>query len=234
METYLPYIVAAILCICVLVATVEFVITLRRVRGDLQTFVHTTCQTMDQVEPVIQKIDATLDDLQPSVKELSSLLEDTHVTVAQLQGQLNTTEVILEHVREVSDSAAGAANTVAGVAQGAISGITSTASTFAQHFMSGYKASRHMFDRVGDDDAPGETRVQIPGEDPAQAALRDVAHDVDDAHATGVAADVAGSTAETPNTSAHTQTRPTYAARTYITYPEPAATNKDGDTKHEQ
>ena len=228
METYLPYIVAAILCICVLVATVEFVITLRRVRGDLQTFVHTTCQTMDQVEPVIQKIDATLDDLQPSVKELSSLLEDTHVTVAQLQGQLNTTEVILEHVREVSDSAAGAANTVAGVAQGAISGITSTASTFAQHFMSGYKASRHMFDRVGDDDVPGETRVQIPGEDPAQVPSRDDAHDAD------AAADVAGSTAETSTTFAHTQTRPTPAARTYITYPEPAATNKDGDTKHEQ
>lgn len=234
METYLPYIVAAILCICVLVATVEFVITLRRVRGDLQTFVHTTCQTMDQVEPVIQKIDATLDDLQPSVKELSSLLEDTHVTVAQLQGQLNTTEVILEHVREVSDSAAGAANTVAGVAQGAISGITSTASTFAQHFMSGYKTSRQMFDRVGDDDVPGETRVQIPGEDPAQVPSRDDAHDADDAHAAGAAADVAGSTAETPTTFAHTQTRPTHAARTYITYPEPAATNKDGDTKHEQ
>lgn len=230
METYLPYIVAAILCICVLVATVEFVITLRRVRGDLQTFVHTTCQTMDQVEPVIQKIDATLDDLQPSVKELSSLLEDTHVTVAQLQGQLNTTEVILEHVREVSDSAAGAANTVAGVAQGAISGITSTASTFAQHFMSGYKTSRQMFDRAIDEDAPGEARGQIAGGDPAYA----VGHDVDDTHDAGAAAHVAGSTAETPNTSAHTQTRPTYPARTYITYPETAATNKDGDTEHEQ
>lgn len=234
METYLPYIVAAILCICVLVATVEFVITLRRVRGDLQTFVHTTCQTMDQVEPVIQKIDATLDDLQPSVKELSSLLEDTHVTVAQLQGQLNTTEVILEHVREVSDSAAGAANTVAGVAQGAISGITSTASTFAQHFMSGYKTSRQMFDRVSDEDASGEARGQIASGDPAYAVGQAVGHDVDDTHDAGAAAHVAGSTAETPNTSAHTQTRPTYAARTYITYPEPAATNKDGDTEHEQ
>lgn len=147
MDMYVLSICAILICVCMIVGCIAWVKTLASIRSHASKLTHATTETLEQIQPVIQKLDATLDDIQPAIKELQPLEQEARLSFCALNAQLEQTGAILENVREVSGTAAGVTHSVAGVAQGALSALTNTATSVAQNFIEGYSASKHMMEK---------------------------------------------------------------------------------------
>lgn len=147
MDANILSICAVLICICVIVGCIAWVKTLASIRTHATKLTNATTETLEQIQPVIQKLDATLDDIQPAIKELQPLEQEARLSFCALNAQLEQAGAILENVREVSGTAAGVTHSVAGVAQGAISALTNTATSVAQNFIEGYSASKNMMEK---------------------------------------------------------------------------------------
>lgn len=142
MEQYLLPIGVCVGVLFVLVVGVEIVITMHQVRKNFTRITNSTCETLDQVQPVVQKIDASLDDLAPSIARMDALTQKTERTLDALNEELEVAHVILDNASEISKKTIGVSNALTQAAESTISGITGCASSFAKNFIKGYKSAR--------------------------------------------------------------------------------------------
>lgn len=142
MEQYLLPIGVCVGVLFVLFVGVEIVITMHQVRKNFTRITNSTCETLDQVQPVVQKIDASLDDLAPSIARMDALTQKTERTLDALNEELEVAHVILDNASEISKKTIGVSNALTQAAESTISGITGCASSFAKNFIKGYKSAR--------------------------------------------------------------------------------------------
>lgn len=142
MEQYLLPIGVCVGVLFVLVVGVEIVITMHQVRKNFTRITNSTCETLDQVQPVVQKIDASLDDLAPSIARMDALTQKTERTLDALNEELEVAHVILDNASEISKKTIGVSNALTQAAESTISGVTGCASSFAKNFIKGYKSAR--------------------------------------------------------------------------------------------
>ena len=142
MEQYLWLLGVVVGIAFVLFVGIEIVITMHNVRKNLSRITTTTCDTLDQVQPVVQKIDATLDDLAPSIARMDVLTQKSERTLDAINEELEVAHVILDNASEISKKTVGVSNALTSVAESTISGITGCASSVAKNFLKGYKTAR--------------------------------------------------------------------------------------------
>jgi len=98
-------------------AIVELAMTLRKARASIDDLLHTTNDTLEQVQPIIGKVDGLMDDIQPEVaplmENLNSVLGESNTTVTRVNE-------ILGDVSSVSDAASSFTTNVKAAADGTV------------------------------------------------------------------------------------------------------------------
>ena len=173
MDTNILIIVAICVCALVLVLVlIEAILTLRRIRSDIGRLVDTTCETCEQVQPVVQKLDAALDDLHPTIVQLEPLALKSSQTLDTINRQLEATEDILSDVSKISAQAAGVSTTLDQAAKTAISGIAKATSSVASNFLQGYTSAKNAIEKglasPSDDETPD--RPLLTHQEPASSS----------------------------------------------------------------
>lgn len=109
-------------------AVVELALTIRRARGAVDDVTRAANETIEQVQPVIAKLDGAMDDLQPSLKQVDPIVAKASVALDEANEGLRKVNGILGDVSTVSGTAAGVTdvvNQVTNAAADAASGIVS-------------------------------------------------------------------------------------------------------------
>ncbi|OFK24836.1 hypothetical protein HMPREF2826_06360 [Olsenella sp. HMSC062G07] len=107
-------------------ALVELALTIRKARGTVEVLGRSANDTIEQVQPVIAKLDGTMDDLQPAIKQVDPLVEKIGVAVVEATQSVGKVNVILDDVSHVSGTAAdvtGVVNQVANNAASSVNGV---------------------------------------------------------------------------------------------------------------
>ena len=90
-------------------AVVELALTIRRARDDVTRAAN---ETIEQVQPVIAKLDGAMDDLQPSLKQVDPIVAKASVALDEANEGLRKVNGILGDVSTVSGTAAGVTDVV--------------------------------------------------------------------------------------------------------------------------
>lgn len=107
-------------------AVVELALTIRKARSTVDEVGRNANETIEQVQPIISKLDGVMDDLQPSLRQVDPLMEKVSVSLDEVNVSLRQVNGILDDVSSVSETAAGvtgAVNQVANTAANAATGI---------------------------------------------------------------------------------------------------------------
>ena len=115
--------VLIVLAIVGIWAVVELALTLRRARAAVEEVARSANDTIEQVQPVIAKLDGAMDDLQPAVKQVDPLVTKVDGVVGEASASLEAARDILADVATVS-GAAGVTDAVTSVASTAASAAT--------------------------------------------------------------------------------------------------------------
>lgn len=116
--------VLIVLAIVGIWAVVELALTLRRARAAVEEVARSANDTIEQVQPVIAKLDGAMDDLQPAVKQVDPLVTKVDGVVGEASANLEAARDILADVATVSGTAAGVTDAVTSVANTAASAAT--------------------------------------------------------------------------------------------------------------
>ena len=116
--------VLIVLAIVGIWAVVELALTLRRARAAVEEVARSANDTIEQVQPVIAKLDGAMDDLQPAVKQVDPLVTKVDGVVGEASASLEAARDILADVATVSGTAAGVTDAVTSVANNAASAAT--------------------------------------------------------------------------------------------------------------
>ena len=116
--------VLIVLAIVGIWAVVELALTLRRARAAVEEVARSANDTIEQVQPVIAKLDGAMDDLQPAVKQIAPLVTKVDGVVGEASASLEAAKDILADVATVSGTAAGVTDAVTSVANTAASAAT--------------------------------------------------------------------------------------------------------------
>lgn len=127
-------------------AVIELTLTIRKGRdavkelteelGDISRMANAT---IEQLQPVIVKIDAMADDIGPAVAQLGPLVEKASTAIDVVTVDLASVNDILVDVSSVTDTASNVTSTVSKAANSAVSGVAGVVGKFTG---SG-KTSRH-------------------------------------------------------------------------------------------
>lgn len=156
-ESVLP-IVLIVLAAAGIWAVVEAALTMRSARRDVSSLTASAREVVEQVQPVVAKLDGLMDELEPAAKRVTPLLEKTEVAVGEATVSLDRVNGILEDVSSVSGAASSVTGAVKGVAESAASGVAGVVSRLRGE--TGAEAAALLDGR-----APEGTRV--PAEEPA-------------------------------------------------------------------
>ena len=151
-------------------AVVELALTIRRARASVDEVTKTANETIEQVQPVIAKLDGAMDDLQPSIKQVDPLVEKAGVAVDQANESLRRVNGILGDVSTVSGTAAGVTEAVNKVAGEAANSVGAVVSRIAGKPAQG--EAKHLEPAPGterEDDAPRDRGYVTYGEAAADA-----------------------------------------------------------------
>lgn len=116
-------------------ALAELALTIRKARVTIDQVAHTANDTVEQVQPILGKVDGLMDDIQPAVKEVQPLMDKVGVTLDEATVSVTRVNDILGDVSSatgaataVTDSFKGAADAAASTVAGVVSRITRAAS----------------------------------------------------------------------------------------------------------
>lgn len=109
-------------------AAIEIALTMRSARRDVGALTTSAREVVEQVQPVVAKLDGIMDELEPSAKRVTPLLEKTEVAVGEVTVSLDRVNGILEDVSSVSGAASSVTGAVKGVAESAASGVAGVVS----------------------------------------------------------------------------------------------------------
>ena len=102
-------------------AVVELALTIRKARSTVDEVSRSANETIEQVQPIISKLDGAMDDLQPSLRQVDPLMEKVTVSLDEVNVSLRQVNGILEDVSSVSETAVGVTGAVSQVANNAAS-----------------------------------------------------------------------------------------------------------------
>ncbi len=113
-----------VLVVAAVWAVIELALTVRKARASVDQVTRSANDTIEQVQPIIAKLDGAMDDLQPSIKQIDPLVTKAGVTLDEANVSLHQVSGILEDVSSVSGTAAGVTDAVTQVANTAASAAT--------------------------------------------------------------------------------------------------------------
>ena len=105
-------------------AVVELALTIRKARSSVDEITRTANDTIEQVQPIISKLDGAMDDLQPALKQADPLVAKVDVALDGASVSISQLNEILADVSSVSGTAAGVTETVSQVASSAASSVS--------------------------------------------------------------------------------------------------------------
>ncbi|MBO7675565.1 MAG: DUF948 domain-containing protein [Atopobiaceae bacterium] len=118
-------------------AVVELALTFRKTRdtvdeltkqvGEITTSAN---DTIEQLQPIIVKVDGMVTDLEPAVKQVEPLLEKATTAVDVVTVDLASVNDILVDVSSVTDTATNVTSTVSKAANSAVSGVAGVVGKF--------------------------------------------------------------------------------------------------------
>lgn len=116
-------------------AVVELALTIRKARTALDEVARSANETIEQVQPIVAKLDGAVDDLQPAIKQVDPIVAKASVALDEANQSLEKVNGILSDVSTVSGTAAGVTgvvNQVTTAAADAASGLVSKISGVPQ------------------------------------------------------------------------------------------------------
>lgn len=135
-----------VLAIAGIWAVIELTLTIRRGRdavkeltGELTEITRLANTTIEQLQPVIVKIDEMADDISPAVAQLGPLVEKASTAIDVVTVDLASVNDILVDVSSVTDTASNVTSTVSKAANSAVSGVAGVVGKFT----GGGRTSRH-------------------------------------------------------------------------------------------
>ena len=120
-----------VLVLAAIWAIVELALTLRRARSSVVEVVDSANVTIEQLQPVISKIDGMMDELEPAIKKIDPLIENANKSVEEVPALVTQVNTILDDVSSVSGVASTATNAVSGVVTNAVSNVSGAISRIA-------------------------------------------------------------------------------------------------------
>ncbi len=118
-------------------AVLELTKTLRKTRqvvddvgkeaGDI---VRNANETIEQLQPIVTKVDAMVDDLEPAVAEVQPLIEKASTAIDVVTVDRASVNDILVDVSSVTDTASNVTSTVSKAANSAVSGVAGVVGKF--------------------------------------------------------------------------------------------------------
>ncbi|MGN0075964.1 MAG: hypothetical protein ACI38Z_03205 [Parafannyhessea sp.] len=105
-------------------ALVELALTIRKTRGAVDEVARSANETIEQVQPVIAKLDGAMDDLQPSIKQVDPMVAKAQDALDEANESLRRVNGILGDVSTVSGTAAGVTDAVNQVTTAAADGVS--------------------------------------------------------------------------------------------------------------
>lgn len=112
-----------ILVIAGIVVLVELALTLRKARDVVGEVGRSANEAIEQVQPIINKVDGMVDDLQPAVKQVQPLVEKAGTAVDVATVDLASLNDILSDVSDVTNTASNVSSAVNRVADNAATGV---------------------------------------------------------------------------------------------------------------
>ncbi len=106
-------------------ALVELALTLKTSRKKINDVSQGVEETLDEIKPIISKLDGVVDELEPAAKELPILMEKASVATDALTVDLMQVDTILNDVSSVTGAASGVTNGVSKAAGTAVSAASS-------------------------------------------------------------------------------------------------------------
>lgn len=107
-------------------ALVELALVFKRLRGTLDVLDNTVSdlnksvnKTIEDLQPILENVDATVKSLQPTIQEVQPLLNKAGTTIDALSLDLLRVDEILADVSDITNTAANATSAVGGVASNA-------------------------------------------------------------------------------------------------------------------
>ncbi|MBP3883679.1 MAG: DUF948 domain-containing protein [Olsenella sp.] len=113
-----------VLVVAAVWAVIELALTVRKARSSVDQITRSANDTIEQVQPIIAKLDGAMDDVQPSIKQIDPLVSKVSVTLDEANASLHQVSGILEDVSSVSGTAANVTDAVSQVANTAASAAT--------------------------------------------------------------------------------------------------------------
>lgn len=126
-------IVLIVLVIAAIWAVVELALTIRKARDSVDEITRNANQAIEQVQPIISKVDGMVDDLQPAIKDVQPIVEKADVAVDQANVSLARVNEILQDVHTVSNTASNVTTTVNKVADNAANGVAGVIDRITGH-----------------------------------------------------------------------------------------------------
>lgn len=159
-----PLDILLVVLVCAAVwAVVELALTIRKARSAVDDITRSANETIEQVQPIINKIDGAVDDLQPAIKEVAPLVEKAQSAVDVATVDLARVNDVLSDVSEVSGTAANVTTAVNRVADSATAGVSNVIGRLTGKGK--HQAPKaHLADTST---APAEHAVAAPEEEPA-------------------------------------------------------------------
>lgn len=112
-------------------AVVELAFTLRKARSSVEEVTRSANETIEQVQPIISKLDGVMDELQPALKQADPIAAKLDVAVTQANVSLERVNGILGDVSTVSGTAVGVTDAVTKVANNAANSVNGIVSRLA-------------------------------------------------------------------------------------------------------
>ena len=125
MQTMEPLTIALIVLVVVAVwAVVELALTIRKTRGTIDTLAESVNTTIEEVQPVIAKLDGIADEFAPASKQVEPLITKAQTAVDAVSIDLLRLDGILGDVSTVTGTASNATNAVNAVVGSAANAAT--------------------------------------------------------------------------------------------------------------
>jgi uncharacterized protein YoxC len=139
------HIVLVVLVVAGIWVLVELALVVRKTRstvGQLSNQVSEIARnandTIEQLQPMLDKVDGMMTDLEPAVEQVQPLLEKTGVAIDMVTVDLASVNDILVEVSSVTDTASNVTSAVSKAANSAVSGVAGV----VEKFTGGGKPSR--------------------------------------------------------------------------------------------
>lgn len=145
-------------------AVVELALVLRRTRKSVGELTESVNGTLDELRPVITKLDGAADELVPASKRIEPILEKAATSVDLVNVDLVRIESILSDVGTVTDTGARASNAVTGAVDAVASGVAGAVGRVAGKVAGGAKSQAKLGDvaKHGRLEAAGATAQARP------------------------------------------------------------------------